>query len=176
MASCIWAIAREISIARSPRLGGRRRPVDGRQPRCGAILAGMKRRQETRGPRSRPVPDGRQSGGRQPTDSRMLNRRADGCLLCPWSREQSGGQQCPEAIAALANTITLDTGSHRNGLAISCGHRRRPSAYRLVSQRTRLCCHAPLTLPPPQHPQRAESVPAARRAEMFKLEIRLPLV
>jgi hypothetical protein len=39
---------------------------------------------------SRPVPDGRQSGGRQPTDSRVLNRRADGCLLCPWSREQSG--------------------------------------------------------------------------------------
>jgi hypothetical protein len=129
MAACIWAIAREVSIARSPRLGGRRRPVDGRQPRCGAILAGMKRRQETRGPRSRPVPDGRQSGGRQPTDSRVLNRRADGCLLCPWSREQSGENNAqrpsllwrtqspltPEVIATLALTCRRKRERRRSG-------------------------------------------------------------
>src|SRR6266849_1604225 len=31
-------------------------------------------------------------------------------------------------------------------------------------------------IPPPQHPQRAECIPAAGRAEPFQLEIRLPLV
>src|SRR5437762_1594815 len=31
-------------------------------------------------------------------------------------------------------------------------------------------------VPPPQHAQRAQSIPAARRAEAFKLEIRLPFV
>ena len=32
---------------------------------------------ETRVPRSRPAPDGRQSGGTQPTDIRVINRRDD---------------------------------------------------------------------------------------------------
>jgi transposase len=44
-------------------------------PRCGATLDGVKRRQETRVPQARPAPDGRQSGGTQPTESSRINRR-----------------------------------------------------------------------------------------------------
>src|SRR5207245_1583950 len=37
-------------------------------------------------------------------------------------------------------------------------------------------CFVALRAPPLQHPQGAECVPAARRAEAFQLEVRLPLV
>jgi transposase len=45
------------------------------QPRCGATCDCVKRRQETRGPRARPAPDGGQSGGHQPPELRRINRR-----------------------------------------------------------------------------------------------------
>jgi hypothetical protein len=84
MAAFIWAIAREVPMARyTPcllmvhphALGGILRRTDERQPRFGAILAGVKRLQETPVPRSRQAPDGYQSGGIQPTDPRVVNRR-----------------------------------------------------------------------------------------------------
>jgi Transposase IS116/IS110/IS902 family len=86
MAAFIWALAREVPMTRStlrpltvtPSLrGGTLRRSDERPPRCGAILGGVKRRQETRVPRARPAPDGHQSGGTQPTESRRINRRDD---------------------------------------------------------------------------------------------------
>ena len=67
MAACIWAIAREVHMTReAPRplpvnpylIRGTLRRSDERQPRFGAILGGVKRRQETRVPRARPAPDG----------------------------------------------------------------------------------------------------------------------
>ena len=58
MAAFIWAIARDVPIARYTLRGGTLRPLDGKQPRFGAILAGVKRLQETRVPRSRQAPDG----------------------------------------------------------------------------------------------------------------------
>jgi transposase len=45
------------------------------QPRCGATLDGVKRLKETLGPRARPAPDGRTSGGTQPTDISRITRR-----------------------------------------------------------------------------------------------------
>jgi hypothetical protein len=90
MAACIWAMAREGPMVRyMPRalrvhrhaLGGPRRLSDEQQPRCGAILARVRRRRYTRVPRPRPAPDGRQSGGTQPPDISMINRRDDWLLL-----------------------------------------------------------------------------------------------
>ena len=99
MAACIWAIAREVPMARYTsrpclvhRRALRRYTHDDRtrgQPRCGAILAGVKRRQETRGPRARQAPDGHTSGGTQPTAIRVINRRDDWLLLCRWSGDQT---------------------------------------------------------------------------------------
>jgi transposase len=45
------------------------------QPRWGATLDGVTRPAGTRGPRVRQAPDGGTSGGRQPTDSSVINRR-----------------------------------------------------------------------------------------------------
>ena len=86
MAAFISAIAREVHMTRSaPRpltvnpylIGGTLRRSDERQPRVGAILGGVERLQETRVPRARQVPDGHKSGGTQPTDISMINRRDD---------------------------------------------------------------------------------------------------
>jgi transposase len=86
MAACIWAIARAGPMTReAPRpltvhpdlRGGTLRRSDERQPRFGAILGGVKRRQETRLPRARQVPDGHKEGGTQPTAIRLINRRDD---------------------------------------------------------------------------------------------------
>jgi hypothetical protein len=44
----------------------------------------------------------------------VINRRDDWLLLCQWSRYISGDKKGAEAIDALANKITLDTGSHIN--------------------------------------------------------------
>jgi hypothetical protein len=54
---------------------GWKRVSEEAQPRCGTTLVGVKRRQETRVPRARPVPDGHQSGGTPSTDSSVINRR-----------------------------------------------------------------------------------------------------
>jgi len=51
----------------------------------------------------------------------------------------------------------------------------RPCSQRAVQCASRFSRHAP-PIPPPQHPQRAQSIPAARRAEAFELEISLPFV
>ncbi len=85
MAACIWAIARDGPIVRYTLRGGTRSPVDGKQPRCGALLASVKRRHETRAPRARQAPDGRTSGGTQPTEIRVITRRDDWLLLVHWS-------------------------------------------------------------------------------------------
>jgi hypothetical protein len=94
MAAFIWAIAREVPRTRSTLhpltvnphgSGDKRRRSDEQPPRFGAILAGVKRRQDTRGPRSRPALDGHQSGGTQPTAIRVINRRDDWLLLFRWS-------------------------------------------------------------------------------------------
>ena len=67
MAACSWALAREVPMKRytlhplpvNPHgSGDTLRLADERQPRFGAILTGVKRRQETRGPRSRQALDG----------------------------------------------------------------------------------------------------------------------
>jgi hypothetical protein len=90
-AAFIWAIAREVPITRyTPRpltvnphrLGDRRRPSDETPPRFGAILAGVKRLPETRGPRARQALDGHPSGGTQPTAISVSNRRHDWLLRC----------------------------------------------------------------------------------------------
>jgi len=44
------------------------------QPRCGVTLGGVLRRRQTLVPRARPAPDGRKSGGRQPTNIRVITR------------------------------------------------------------------------------------------------------
>lgn len=94
MAAFIWAIAREVPSARSiPYLwpvnpyppGGTLRPADEQQPRFGAILASVKRLRYTRVPRPRQAPDGRKSGGTQPTEISVINRRDDWLLLVRWS-------------------------------------------------------------------------------------------
>jgi hypothetical protein len=59
---------------------GLQRTSEEAQPRCGVALDGVKRLQETRVPRARQAPDGRKSGGRQPTDISRINRRV---LLAP---------------------------------------------------------------------------------------------
>jgi transposase len=96
-AAFIWAIAREVPMARYTSrpvmvhrhvLGGLLRRSDERPPRVGAILAGVKRRQEIRGPRSRQAPDGHQSGGTPPTDISVINRRDDWLLLGRWSGDK----------------------------------------------------------------------------------------
>jgi hypothetical protein len=89
MAAGIGAIAREVPSARATRLGGPRSPLDGRPPRCGAILADVMRRRGTRVPRARQAPDGRQSGGRQPTAIGVITRRADWRLRFHWSRDKA---------------------------------------------------------------------------------------
>jgi hypothetical protein len=45
------------------------------QLRCGVTLDGVKRPAGILGPRARQTPDGRQSGGTQPTDISRINRR-----------------------------------------------------------------------------------------------------
>jgi hypothetical protein len=85
MAAFIWAIAREGPLARSTLLGGTLSALDGKQPRGGARLASVTRLQQTREPRSRQAPDGRQYGGPQPTEISVINRRDDWLRLCHWS-------------------------------------------------------------------------------------------
>jgi hypothetical protein len=82
---------------------------DERQPRFGAILAGVKRRQDTRVPRARQAPDGRTSGGTQPTDISRINRRDDWLRLFRWS----GDNTWPWTIDVLSEK-PLDLGSHIN--------------------------------------------------------------
>jgi hypothetical protein len=48
---------------------------DAPPPRGGVTRGGVRRRPEPRGPRTRPAPDGRPSGGRPPPTIRVLNRR-----------------------------------------------------------------------------------------------------
>jgi transposase len=90
LAAFIWALAREVPITRytsrpptvNPhRSGDKLRRSHEKQPRVGAILAGVTRRPETRGPRARPTLDGHTSGGTQPTEIRVINRRDDWLLL-----------------------------------------------------------------------------------------------
>jgi hypothetical protein len=120
MAACIWAIAREVPHVRyiasplpvqpSP-AGGTLRPEDEKQPRFGVILARVKRRRYTRGSRPRQAPDGRQSGGTQPTDIRVINRRDDWLLLLRWAGDKNAH------VPSQPTLKTLDTGSHINGQA-----------------------------------------------------------
>ena len=99
MAALIGAIAREVHMTRyTPGLRhaqpqareGTRSRSDQKQPRFGAIRAGVTRRQDTRGPRSRQAPHGHQSGGTPPTDISVITRRDDWRLLCRWSGYKNG--------------------------------------------------------------------------------------
>jgi transposase len=110
MAAFTWAITRDVPIARGTRLGGTRRPVDGRPPRCGAILAGVQRRQETRAPRARQAPDGRQSGGRHPTAIRVLTRRDDWLLLghCSGATSAYDHDKRPSTRLPTTSPLTAD--------------------------------------------------------------------
>jgi hypothetical protein len=68
--------------------GGTLRLSEERQPRSGALLAGGTRRRDTRGPRKRQAPDGHKSGGTQPTEISVINRRDYWLLLFQWSGEK----------------------------------------------------------------------------------------
>jgi transposase len=80
----LWALATQVPV--TPSVPQTDRPwtdntagwpclSEEAQPRCGATLDGVKRLKETLVPRSRPAPDGRKSGGTQPTDISRINRR-----------------------------------------------------------------------------------------------------
>jgi transposase len=80
----MWAIAHQVPVTREVQKAesnatdpgeGFQRASQEAQPRCGAILDGVKRLQETRGPRPRQAPDGHHYGGDHPTASRVINRR-----------------------------------------------------------------------------------------------------
>ena len=137
MAAFIWAIARDGPIVREALRGGTLKPWDGRQPRCGAILASVKRRQKTRRPRSRPAPDGRQSGGTQPTDIRVINRRDDWLLLVQWSVYKSGDKndKRPSMLWLTTSPLTPDVIST---LGVRRGGKRERSG-RCQASAARLC-------------------------------------
>jgi hypothetical protein len=114
---CLWAIAKQVRLTPESHhiegectksAAGFRRPFEEAQPRCGAILDGVKRLKETRVPRARQAPDGCTSGGRQPTDSSRINRRIYWLRLFPCTTEKKHHADlkplCP----------TLDIGSHIN--------------------------------------------------------------
>jgi len=80
----MWAIANQVPVTPSVQQTARQwtnnapgspRLSEEAQPWCGATLDGVKRLKETLVPRSRPAPDGRKSGGTQPTDISRINRR-----------------------------------------------------------------------------------------------------
>ena len=56
-------------------LRGFRRASEETQPRCGVTLDRVTRPAGILVPRVRPAPDGRQSGGHEPTDISRINRR-----------------------------------------------------------------------------------------------------
>jgi hypothetical protein len=80
----MWAMATHMAVTptasrrllmcsqRAPRCS---RPADEAPPRCGVTLDRVKRPQGTLVPSMRQAPDGGQSGGRQPTDISVINRR-----------------------------------------------------------------------------------------------------
>ena len=89
LVGCLWAMAQQVPVTPSgpPTQGecthsaeGFHRACKEAPPRCGAILAGVKRRQETLVPRAREAPDGGPSGGTNP-------RRAAGATVASdWLR------------------------------------------------------------------------------------------
>jgi hypothetical protein len=74
-------------------------PLAEAQPRCGATLGGVMRRQETREPRARPAPDGPKEGGTQSTDSSVINRRV---LLAPALPRDAGSEDKENAKTSVA--------------------------------------------------------------------------
>ena len=78
------------------------------QPRFGVTLAGVKRLKHTRVPRARQAPDGRQSGGTQPTEISRINRRIYWlrCFQC------TQGKNHHEDLKKLRSM--LDIGTHIN--------------------------------------------------------------
>jgi hypothetical protein len=78
------------------------------QPRYGVTLDGVKRLQQTRVPRARQAPDGRQSGGSQPTDSSRINRRIYWLRLFQCIKVKNQSEDLKKLRA------TLDIGSHTN--------------------------------------------------------------
>jgi transposase len=89
LAGFLWAIATQVSVTPYTSSLGRHwtrnsagvpRLLAEAQPRCGATLDGVKRPVGILVPRVRQAPDGCQSGGRQPTEIRVINRRI---LLAP---------------------------------------------------------------------------------------------
>ena len=120
------------SLSRGPRA------CEETPPRCGAILAGVKRLHYPRVPRSRPAPDGGQSGGTNPRRSAGSPVASDWLRLFPGTTEIT-----PHADL---NTLqpTLDSGSHINATAQRWGQ----NAHR--PQIERLSCNAPLAPRPLQ--------------------------
>jgi hypothetical protein len=79
-----WAMAKQVPV--TPEVPQTDRPwtnntagllclSEAAQPRCGATLDGVKRLKETLVPRARQAPDGRTSGGTQPTNISRITRR-----------------------------------------------------------------------------------------------------
>jgi hypothetical protein len=83
-------------------------PSEEAPPRCSVILGRVKRRKETRVPRARHAPDGHTSGGTQPTDISVINRRVFLAPALPMPRGQTHHDDLPKVLP------TLDIGSHRN--------------------------------------------------------------
>jgi hypothetical protein len=81
-------------------------------PRCGATLDGVTRPRGRLVPRWRQAPDGRQSGGRQPTDLSRLNRRIDWLRLFRWTTSPRGPAHAEHSLNIFAPA--LDSGSHSN--------------------------------------------------------------
>jgi hypothetical protein len=80
----MWAIAQQVPMTPSPmdepcshHCEGCSRAGEGTQLRCGVTLDGVTRPAGILVPRARQAPDGRQSGGTQPTAISRINRRID---------------------------------------------------------------------------------------------------
>jgi hypothetical protein len=84
------------------------------QPRCGATLDGVTRPIGILVPRGRPAPDGRKSGGRQPTEIRRINRRIYWLRLFRWTTSPRGPEHEEHGLSIF--TLALDIGSHINAL------------------------------------------------------------
>jgi hypothetical protein len=117
----MWAIANRVTFTPRPidscdgthhcdgiQLRGFRRALEETQPRCGVTLDSVTRPAGILMPRVRQAPDGRKSGGHEPTDISRINRRID------WLRLFSCTRQHYHHADLKKLWLTLDIGSHIN--------------------------------------------------------------
>jgi hypothetical protein len=94
-------------------LRGYRRALEETQPRCGVTLDRVTSPAGILVPRVRQAPDGRKSGGHEPTDSSRINRRISWLRLFHRTTVQNYMvKKHHENLKKLPST--LDTGSHIN--------------------------------------------------------------